>query len=198
MREIALFVEDLAHQLVIGGLVERLTADHGIPARLNWLSAEGGHGQVIQELRAYLRDLARQGSPLPDLIIVATDANCGGLNNRFREINDVAESVATLLPPIIPAVPDPHIERWLLLDGAAFSRAVGRGCDAPDQKCSRDLCKDRLAEAVLAAGNPPNLGGIEFAEDIVREMDIERAGRSDRSLRAFLDDLSSHFQQWRL
>ena len=48
MREIALFVEDLAHQLVIGGLVERLTADHGIPARLNWLSAEGGHGQVTR------------------------------------------------------------------------------------------------------------------------------------------------------
>ena len=178
MREIALFGEDDAHQLVIGGLVERLAADHGIPAHLNWLSAEGGHGQVIQELRAYLRDLAQRRSPMPDLIIVVTDANCSGLNNRIRAINDAAELVSALLPPVVHAIPDPHIERWLLLDGAAFRRAVGRGCDAPEQKCSRDLYKGLLAEAVLAAGNPPNLGGIEFAEDIVKEMDIERAKRA--------------------
>ena len=36
--------------------------------------------------------------------------------------------------PVVLAVPDPHVERWLLLDGAAFKAAVGHGCDAPDQK----------------------------------------------------------------
>ena len=198
MCEIALFVEDDAHQRVIGGLVQRLAVDHGIAVHLNWLNAAGGHGRVIQVLRAYLHDLARQDSPLPDLIIVATDANCSGHNEHVREINRATASVNTLLPPMVLAVPDPHIERWLLLDGAAFSRVLGRGCNAPEQKCSRDLYKDRLTQAVLAAGIEPVLGGIEFAEDIVREMDMERAKQSDRSMQVFLDSLGGQFRQWTL
>lgn len=77
-----------------------------------------------------MRDLKRQGRPYPDLIVVATDANCKGLNERTREIvcrDDPA--------PMILAIPDPHLERWLLLDGAAFKAVFGKGCDAPDQKC---------------------------------------------------------------
>ena len=197
MREIALFVEDLAHQLIIGALTQRLAAAHGIPVRLDWISAQGGHGRVIQGLRAYVRDLARNDSPVPDLIIVATDANCSGHNQRIREIGGAMGSDA-LLPPLIPAVPDPHIERWLLLDGAAFSRVLGQGCDAPEQKCSRDLYKQRLTDAILATGTEPTLGGIEFAEDIMREMDIERAMRADHSLQLFLDSLDTQFRQWRL
>ena len=197
MREIALFVEDDAHQKVIGVLARRLAVDHGISLKLNWLNAAGGRGRAIQGLRAYVRDLARHESPMPDLIIAATDANCSGLNQRIREINEVAES-NSLLPPVIPAVPDPHIERWLLLDGAAFSRVLGRGCDAPEQKCSRDLYKQRLTDAVLATGTEPTLGGIEFAEDIVQEMDIERVKRADNSLKVFIDSLDAQFRQWRL
>ncbi len=196
MREIALFGEDRAHELIVGGLVQRLADDSGIPVHLNWRNAEGGHGRVAQELRAYLRDLERQGSPMPDLIIIATDANCSGLNTRTKEISDTAESVSDLLPPIILAIPDPHIERWLLLDGAAFSRIFGRGCDAPEQKCSRHLYKRLLIRAIRNAGITPRLGGIEFAEDIVREMNLERAKRADHSLQSFLDNLVAQFRQW--
>jgi hypothetical protein len=38
-------------------------------------------------------------------------------------------------------------------------------------------------------GTPPTLGGIEFARDIVEELDLYRAGKHDRSLGAFVDDL---------
>ena len=196
MREIAMLVEDLAHQKVIGALVQRLANSHGISAHLHWINAEGGHGKVRESYSTYLRDLARGNSPLPDLIVVATDANCSGMNNRIREINDATSSVPASLPPVVPAIPDPHIERWLLLDGAAFSRVFGRGCDAPDQKCSRDLYKERLTDALLAAGTEPAFGGIEFAEDIVREMDLERAGRADASLRHFLDNINALLRQW--
>lgn len=194
MREIALFVEDYAHRQVIGALTQRRADEYGLPVRLIWRSAVRGHGRVIRELRDYLRDLAAQGGPMPDLLIVATDANCSGLNHRSREIQDLTASAA--LPPLILAVPDPHIERWLLLDGAAFRRVFGRGCDAPEQKCSRNLYKQRLTDAIRAAGIIPNLGGIEFAEDLVQEMDLERAAQADRSLKRFLDDLDSHLRQW--
>ena len=191
MREIALFVEDFAHQEVIGALVQRLADEYSIDVQFNWRSAVRGHGRVVRELRDYLRDLRGQGSPLPDLIIVATDANCRGLNERKKEMDQT-----TTPAPMILAIPDPHIERWLLLDSAAFKTAVGRGCDAPDRKCDRDLYKRRLAAAIHAAGIMPSLGGIEFAEDIVQSMDINRAKRADRSFQRFVDPLVNVFQQW--
>ncbi len=149
----------------------------------------------MQELRVYLRDLTMRADSRPDLIIVATDANCSGTNNRIREINE-ATTPFTSLPPIVTAVPDPHIERWLLLDGAAFRQVLGKGCQAPEQKCSRDLYKQRLIDAIRAAGVTPIPGGIEFAQDIVSAMELGRAKRADRSPRLFLDDLESQFRQW--
>ena len=190
MREIALFVEDYAHQQVIGALVQRLAREHGIAVRLDWRSSVRGYGRVVQELGSYLRDLARQGGR-PDLIIVATDANCSGLNERTREIGSPDAPA-----PMILAVPDPHIERWLLLDGAAFRSVFGKGCDAPDRKCGRDLYKQRLIEAIHATGITPGLGGIEFAEDIVHGMNIDRAMRADRSLQRFIDEIRNVFRQW--
>ena len=192
MREIALFVEDYAHQQVVGALVRRVADELGVAVRLDWRSAVRGHGRVVRELNDYLRDLAGQGDRLPNLIIAATDANCSGLNERAKEI-----AIPRAPAPMISAVPDPHVERWLLLDGAGFKAVFGRGCNAPDQKCDRDLYKQRLTEAVRATGIIPSLGGIEFAEDIVKQMDIERAMRTDRSFRRFVDDLRGVLQQWR-
>ena len=97
---------------------------------------------------------------------------------------------------MVLAIPDPHIERWLLLDGAAFKTVFGIGCDAPDQKCDRGRYKQRLIEAVHAAGTTPLLGGIEYAEDIVMAMDIDRASRLDRSFKRFVEDLRDAFQGW--
>jgi hypothetical protein len=184
MREVALFVEDFAHQQIIGALVYRVAQEFGIEIRLDWRNARHGHGAVVRELGDYLRDLKRQAGPPPDLIIIATDANCAGLLERVRELQD-PETPA----PMVLAVPDPHVERWLLLDGAAFRAVFGRGCDAPDQKCSRDRYKQLLISAILATGVTPSLGGIEFAEDIIQHMDIDRAAQADRSFQRFVDDL---------
>ena len=191
MREIALFVEDDAHQQVIGALVQRIAAEFNIVARFDWRSAVGGHGKVVTELANYMRDLKRQGSPWPDLIVAATDANCKGLNERGKEIGHLDAPA-----PVILAIPDPHIERWLLLDGAAFKVVFGTGCDAPDQKCDRGRYKQQLIEAIHTAGTTPLLGGIEYAEDIVKEMNIDRASRLDRSFKRFVEDLRDAFQGW--
>ena len=191
MREVAIFVEDYAHEQVIGTLVERIAAECNIRVRLDWRNAVRGHGEVVAQLRNYLRDLRHQGGPWPDLIVVAADANCKGLNERGREMN-VADTPA----PMLLAIPDPHIERWLLLDGSAFKAVFGKGCEAPDQKCDRDRYKQLLVEAILTTGHVPNLGGIEFARDIVLHMDIQRAVRADRSFQRFVEELFNTFRQW--
>lgn len=191
MHEIVLFGEDFAHRQVINALVRRLAVESGVDVRLEWRNATRGYGQVVREFNTYLRALGRRGGPAPDLIVVATDANCKGLNERIREFGE-PEAPA----PLIHAIPDPHIERWLLLDGAAFKAVFGRGCDAPDRKCDRDRYKQRLVEAIFSAGVTPNLGGMEFAEDIVQLMDISRAEQADDSFRRFVANLRTTFRAW--
>lgn len=180
---VAAFVEDFAHRQVIGALIGRVAGQLGIEVEVDWRNARRGHGQVVRELREYLRDISKQGN-LPDLVMIGTDANCKGLVERSKQMPTDMSPVPTVL-----AVPDPHIERWLMLDGAAFKVALGQGCKAPDQKCSRDRYKETLIRAIVNAGVTPNLGGIEFAEDIVSAMNLKRAAKADPSLRRFLDDL---------
>ncbi len=193
MLSVVLFGEDYAHQQVISPLVERIAGELELSVTLDWKSAVRGHGRVVQELHNYLRDLANQGGPYPDAIIVATDANCKGLNGRTREFQTI--SVPTNL---VYAIPDPHIERWLLLDGAAFSEVFGKGCDAPDQKCDRNRYKQFLVKAIYDAGHEPIVGGLERASDLVQAMDIDRAAQADTSLERFVTDLRRSFRNSQL
>lgn len=183
VKSIAAFVEDFAHRQIVGALIERVANDLNVTVTVDWRSARRGHGQVIREVREYLRDLRRQGN-LPDFIVIATDANCKGLFARSREIPTHDSPVSTVL-----AIPDPHVERWLLLDGQAFKTVFGEGCQAPDQKCERDRYKQALIRSIFNSGVTPSMGGIEFAGDIVTAMDLKRAAMSDPSLQRFLDDL---------
>lgn len=192
MREISLFGEDNGHERVVGALVERLAEENGVEVRLRWRNAEGGYGKVTYLLREYLRDLEEQGVSSPDLIVVAIDANCKGLNEREREL----KRYKTKSAKVIYATPDPHVERWLLLDGAAFKSVFGRGCEAPAQKCDRENYKRSLVEAIRSSGNIPNIGGLEHAREIVRALDIERASRFDRSFERFVNSLQAAFQGW--
>jgi hypothetical protein len=193
MRSIALFVEDDAHQQVIGAIVKRIATEFGIDVQPDWRNVAGGHGKVIAELSDYVRDLKRQRTLKPDLIIVATDANCKGLNERSKEIGHLDAPA-----PVILAIPDPHVERWLLLDGAAFKAVFGHGCQAPDRKCSRNRYKELLIEAIRAAGGTTIFGGIEHAEDILRYMNLDRAARADGAFQRFVADLRTTFRSWQV
>ncbi len=182
VAEIVLFGEDYAHQAVVGALVGRLS---GVPAsRLVWRSAARGHGRVVAGLAAYSREVEGGEVPRPDVVVVATDANCKGFAERAKAFSPGESRL-----PLVLAIPDPHVERWLLLDGGAFRAVFGRGCDAPDRKCDRDRYKWLLAEAVHAAGGDPELGGLDFAGRIVQRMDLRRAARADRSFGRFVADM---------
>jgi hypothetical protein len=120
---------------------------------------------------------------MPDLLVVATDANCQGFSDRKREIEKAAYRLLETNPEkLLMAIPDPHIERWMLVDSRAFKAVLGRGCEAPDQKCQRERYKQMLLAAMRAAGIVPPLGGMEYAREIVQHLDLERAGRLDPSL----------------
>jgi hypothetical protein len=155
MRRISLFVEDFGHEEFLRALLCRLAREEGIPLEIEVRNASGGHGRAIRELREFVRELRAGASALPDLLVVAVDANCKGYGDRRKEIDG---AVGELKDWTVCAVPDPHVERWLLVDSAAFKAVLGRGCSAPDQKCDRDRYKQLLRAAVSDAGLSPLFG----------------------------------------
>jgi hypothetical protein len=81
------------------------------------------------------------------------------------------------------------VERWYVADPAGLSSALGASVKLPQEKCERDVYKRLLVDAREAAGHMIVLGGAELADEIVRAMDLYRAGRNDAALKAFVSDL---------
>jgi len=194
MTEVLLFVEDRAHQVFLKALIKRMLHDmeRVDEPDIRDRSVRRGHPAVIRELKIFLRDLLNSRVALPGLVVVATDANCQGLADRSREISAITGRLSL---NIVHAIPDPHIERWLMLDSAAFKQVLGRGCQAPDQKCERGRYKKLLRDAVSAAGIEADFGGIEYTEDIVVAMDLDRVAQQDISFARLMRDLRTALQQ---
>ena len=193
MRNISLFVEDQTHENFLTTLLRRFADEYSVEIKISPSSVRGGSGTTITELRQYQRDLQRNEEGLPDLIIVGTDSNCKGFLEREREINEISSLFSNL---VISAIPEPHIERWLLLDSAAFKTVFGKGCPAPDQKCEQDRYKRMLLNAIHEADVGPSVISIEYVEDLVNEMDLQRVAQIDKSIDRLLSALQRRFRTW--
>ncbi len=194
MRKALLFCEDTAHVQVIQGLIERLAKEQKVDVSCEVRTARGGHGKMLHEVRQFVRGFAGKPESLPDLLLIARDANCQGYGDCKVQIQKALGDFAC---PWIAAIPNPHIERWLLLDAAAFKSVLGKGCPAPDQKCERERYKNLLIQAISDAGVKPFLGGIEYAMELVNAMDLARLERVDDSLGHLLKDLRNCFNGWK-
>ena len=193
MRNINLFVEDVAHEDFLIALIQRFAYDYSVSINMKASSVRGGRPKVIAELEQYVRDLQRNQEDLPDLIIVGTDSNCKGFSERETEINQVTSNLADL---VVNMIPEPHIERWLLLDSEAFKTVFGKGCPPPDQKYERGRYKNMLLNAIYEATMVSPLDGIERVEDLVNAMHLQRLEQNDRSARRFLRALQRRFRIW--
>jgi hypothetical protein len=184
-----LFAEDRAHEEFLRAVICRLAREENKTVKIRLRSARGGHGKALTELRIYQKALLSGDisfSPFPDLLFVAIDANCSSFNAARQSIEAAID--IEFMNRVVIACPDPHIERWYLADKASFAKVVGKEPRIAKKKCERDYYKSALANAVISAGYPPTLGGIEFAEEIVVTMDLYVAGKTDRSFKYFLDD----------
>jgi len=196
MAEITVFCEDSFHEKFVGALLRRLGGEHGIGVTSTFLSSQGGLPRMHHEFRVFLRDLSRQHQPFPDCIVVVVDANCQGHNDRKKLMDGVLDHYPTLQQLVSYAIPDPHIERWMLLDVNAFQAVFGRGCTLPAIKCAKDEYKKLLRKEIRASGIEAPLGGEEFAEDIVMAMDLALVER-EPSLGLCLRSLKARFKTWR-
>jgi hypothetical protein len=130
-----------------------------------------------------------------DVLVVAIDGNCQGYREKRNEIKGIAEQT-TYPGLLVCAVPDPHIERWYLIDQNAFCKAVEIDFqpEIPPYKCERGLYKRAMQEAFAKVELAPPLGGIEYGEDIALEIDFFTAQRADAAFRHFREELRSALQ----
>lgn len=194
MHRITLFVEDFGHESFITALISRLSHEYGVKIEIISRSTTGGRGHLLKELDQYIRMLQRGYEAIADMLIIATDANCQKYLRRRQEVEGRVPD--EFKPFIVYAIPDPHIERWLLLDSSAFKAVLGRGCATPPTKCERDLYKRLLIESIRAAGLSPLIGGIEHTEDIVNHMNLQQVGQADDSIGKLLKELQGRFKAW--
>ena len=189
-----LFVEDRAHEEWLKPLLTRVAREEHIEVWPRVRSARGGHGRAIAEFNLYQRVVQSTFSNTSaDLVVVAIDGNCSTFASARRSTQDATDP--TLRDRLVIACPDPHIERWYVADPQSFATIVGHRPRVGRKKCVRDHYKQVLANAIQQAGHPAMLGGVEFASELVEGMNLYRAGRSDSSLKAFLDDLRAKLRQ---
>jgi hypothetical protein len=186
MFELLMFVEDDAQETFLKRLVERMACEAGIKLTVRVRIAHGGSGSVLNQLKSYATGWKAGRELLPAGLLVAVDANCQGYTSRRDHLDSRAGELKHL---VIHAIPDPHIERWLLLDSEAFKAVVGRGCRAPDEKCEKQRYKRLLAKAVLDAGVQPLLGGVEYAEDLADMLNLQRVCDHDVSFNRFIQEM---------
>jgi hypothetical protein len=192
-----IFVEDRAHEAFLVPMLQRIAREENLVVSPRVRSARGGHGRAIAELKLYQQvvERATPGFAPPDLLLAGIDGNCSTFAKAKKAIEGATH--APFSDRLVVASPDPHVERWYLADPESFKEVVGHRPRLGRKKCVRDYYKDALAKVVGQAGHPPTLGGIEFALDLVERMDLYRAGKSERSLKAFVDDLRSRLRTLR-
>ena len=86
MRNVLIFGEDCGHEVALRTLLDRLAAEYQVPLKVQVRSSVGGHGRTIGELTAFLSELQRDRAALPDLFVVARDANCLGCADRVSRL----------------------------------------------------------------------------------------------------------------
>lgn len=172
-------------------LARRVANDLGMDPReldLESRNARGGLPRAKRELTRYVDDLLARETDMPDVLVVAVDADCVGGNARRGELRPIIDRVPSSCC-IVLAIPDPHVERWYLIDAAAVKAALGQGPAAyAPRHCEREVYKRVLAETIELSGARPALGGYEFAAPIVEAMDFYAAGRAEPELGRFLEE----------
>ena len=193
---VACFLEDAAQESLVPALFLRLVREEGLlreDFQVEVLYARGGAS--LGALKAFVADSIKTKSLRADLLIVGSDANCKGFVKRREWI--ARQTRKSQYNGVIAAIPDPHIERWYVLDLAALGRASGVKITVqlPDHKCDKNYYKHILRNAFRGTGIEPPLGGSEFGGLLAEEMDLYAAGKKEHSLADFVDGVRGWLMQ---
>lgn len=193
---VVFLLEDVAQEALIPYLVRRLIVEQQKNLEdydLRVLYSRGGGS--IRAFKDFIKGVKKRKTPKADVLIVGSDGNCNGFAKRRDQLNNSAKGVP--YPVVITAIPDPHIERWYLLDSQALSDAAGVPVQAtpPAAKCDKGHYKKLLKNAFAQHNLFPPLGGAEYGPNIAETIDLYAAGVADHALRDFLEQVRTWLQQ---
>jgi hypothetical protein len=187
-HRVAFFLEDSAQEAIIPPLFSRLAEEEGLPpADLEFQVLYARGGASLEAFRIFLDDARDQPYLRSDLLVVGSDANCKGFTSR----RDTVTAMAAKFPSqeFVTAIPDPHVERWYMLDLHALSQAAGvpLAVSPPPYKCDKNYYKTLLRHAFRGTEVTPPLGGIEYGPLVAKSMDLYQAAKQDHGLADFID-----------
>lgn len=185
-----LIVEDTAQEIIARALFRRLSYEEGVRISIS-IAIKGGYGGVLTEIKVFQKALAKGAIPggMPDLLLVLGDSNCHNFQERKKEIMSIIDN--NIFPFLVVGCPDPHVEKWLLIDQHALSIVFGVSLNISLDKCKKDYYKDELKRIVRFAGWSMTQEGIEYSRDIIENIDFTRAEKNDHSFKYFISDLRS-------
>lgn len=194
------FLEDRAQEGFIKALVNRIAQDESIP--LNSLnhdvrSARGG-SRAIREFKTFMRDIMKTNPSDVDLLIVAIDGDCKGHRDQVDKLKQYIRQDHPLRDKVVYAVPDPHIERWYMMDQRAFKNGTGvaRSPSMPPYKCKKGYYKQVVRDALAKSDTVSLLGGAEYAEGIVASMtSLDALRNQNAGFQVFVDSLRTFFRR---
>ncbi|MGE5343630.1 MAG: hypothetical protein ACM3SY_19345 [Candidatus Omnitrophota bacterium] len=192
--QVLYFLEDRAQENFIKSLVERIAGDVGItnPYLKHDIRSARGGSIIIKELEKFVKGYLKYDPLGFNIIIVAIDGNCKGYQKRKKELQSIMKEVSGIEERLVFAVPDPHIERWYMLDQKAFRKGVGinKSPDLPAYKCQRDHYKKIIYQTLHDANVNTFLGGTEYADRIVANIEnLELLCQRDDSFKFFVQEL---------
>lgn len=183
--KVLFFLEDNAQEQIIPHIFQRIVFEKGIPReRLDVSVLYSRGGGSIGALKGFFAD--QKDHFQPSGIVLGSDGNCKGYAAKRKMIEKNLKGLGIPVAPIL-AIPDPHIERWYLLDHKALSKAVGESIadHAPDKKCDKGRYKSILKHAVESAGIISLQGGAEYGRDVAQSMNLYNACKEDAGLKYF-------------
>ena len=193
------FLEDRAQEGFIKALVERIAKEESIPtgSLIHDVRSARGGSRIIKEFKNFLRDYSKAETIDIDFLVVAIDGNCKGYNKRINQLEGDIKPDHPFKNRVVYAVPDPHIERWYIMDQKALRDGVGiaKAPDLPPYKCKKGYYKQVLNQTLKDSNVNSTLSGAEYAERIVDNIeDMESLGRQNAGFQTFVQDLRRMFK----
>lgn len=192
-KRIFFFLEDAAQEAIIPPLFTRVLRDEEIPdERCEFRTLNSRGGDSIRAYRQFLDEVADGSQTAPDVVVVGSDGNCKGYSVRRDQLRGIDRSRSTTIT-LITSVPDPHVERWYMLDPQALAKVVG--CPVvpavPAHKCAKDHYKQLLRDAFRGSGVTPPLGGAEYGPGFARHMDLYAASKHEAGFGDYIAQIRS-------
>jgi hypothetical protein len=194
------FLEDRAQEGFIKALVERIAKEEllSTSSLIHDVRSARGGSRIINEFKNFLRDSAKRETVDIDFLVVAIDGNCKGYKDRIEQLEKCIKSNHPLKNRVIYAVPDPHIERWYIMDQKALRDGVGlnKAPSLPPYKCKKPHYKQVLNQALKESNVHSLLGGAEYAERIVDNIEnLDSLGKQNAGFQTFVENLRKIFKE---